>query len=293
MGLDQKPPYILLADKLPEGLSSKILGRIVSNPLFPTDEYVPDDPQDHLNAPPLEVTDINAQITFEANRDNAVQAKLSKIFNMDASRAKSNSAKINSKRIITRSLTNTRKAFNTIYQAHKSEIIDMLSSKECKGTAYMAVALKSFVDAEVEHQKGNENTILIESEIPVIEGVAAAGGIALPLSLDPKLRGERKFVADWIQTHVADGEQVFAIRYRTIKLKKAWFPRTQNSDAEYGEMLKAQWGHGVFGQDKAEEAEDEELMFEDDDSDDEWHEDVVFSNQDPPVHVLKDNTIQA
>jgi len=286
----ERPPYVLLSDRLPQSTTSKLLGRIVADPLFPRDEFVPDNPLFSLREPPLEVTDSNVGLTFDANRDQNVQAKLYKLFQMEAARGAHNEAEFSSKRVITRTLEQHRKAWHDIYAKHRAEILQMLATKQCKGTAYMVVAIKSFIDAEVEYKRGNQNTVVLRTELPVAETVAALGG-GMPViqqNANPTIVVERSFKADWLQKNTADGEQVFAIRYRIIKMKRAGslISRSREQMAEYGGVHRVDWGHGVMGKD-----DEEEFVFEDDeaqqdDSHDEEEAAMVDNDIDPSMSAL-------
>lgn len=153
----------------------------------------------------------------------------------------------------------------------------MLKSKHCKGAAYRVVAIKSFVDVEREHQKGQTRDVAFETEIPAdLIAHAASGGatVALPSGFNPTLKAERKFNADWLQKYIAEGEQVFAVRYRIVNLSggglRSWLGETRKPD--YGQMYRANDGYGLY-------STDQDALVEEDEDEMEDEEEVIMKDK--------------
>src|SRR5277367_615815 len=84
----------------------------------------------------------------------------------------------------------------------------MLRSERCKGVAYIAVAMKSYVDAETERTNGTALTVDVNLDVPVAEMANAGLGAPLvPSVINPGARMERKFESNWIQKNVAQGTE--------------------------------------------------------------------------------------
>ncbi len=147
MSSQRKPPYVLNGDRLPSSLVPKILGRIIANPLFPQDNSLPKDPGLEVNSEHYsEVVDPNVDRIIRAKIGHGVEVRLLNLANLGVKKEKSN---------VSEMCCSTLIFFTALYAKHQEAIIDMLNSEHRKGLAYIAVAIKSYVDGEVEAQRGS------------------------------------------------------------------------------------------------------------------------------------------
>lgn len=299
MAHDTRPPYILLNDRLPSSYTSKLLGRIVADPLWPPDEFAPKSsiPVDISSL--IEVTDEDVQLTIDANRGSAVGGRLGKVFGLTRTDGQGSTATLTGKRVITRNLEQHREVFDQLLTgAGREDILKLLSRKAQKRKAYMVVGIKSIVDMEVEETKRLSRTTTIEGEVPVAEvanaAVVAYTGIPVP-GLVPELVNpgwtkKKTFSGEWLKKNMVPGECVFAVRYRVTTLKGPRWWSKKEPEAEYGRVHTTQTGHGVFA-DQDDDDDDDASGSESGDEQGEVTTEVVISNN-LPQRLLSDFQIQ-
>lgn len=186
MSDESKPPYILLNDRLPASYTSKLLGRIVADPLWPPEEFAPRistlvDVDDSL----IEVTDEDVEITLNANSGSGVGGHLGKIIGLSRERGEGLTREMRGKRVITRSLEQQRDVFDAVVKGEaRHEVLKLLSRKNAKRKGYMVVGVKSLVDAQIAVNQGLFKHVKLDTELPIAEiaNEAAIGSSAAPLS---------------------------------------------------------------------------------------------------------------
>ena len=267
MASDGKRPYVLLADKLPAAWATKLLGRVVADPRYPSDVYAPKRlPQDFFDDP-VEVADTNVQITLNANRESNTEAKLYRMLGLQTSHSSDNAANFQSKRVVTRSLDLHPEKWEKLYAKYREEVDKLLATKDCKGKAYMVVAIRTFLDADIEARRGTNSAVVVESEAPVAEALNAAAVASgapplLPEEANPKVKVEKKLSAAWLQKNVAEGEQVFAVRCRVVQSRRKWVPWSEDKPADFGQMHRGAAAHGIFGPGGDDDADEVEIELE-------------------------------
>ncbi|MCJ1279482.1 hypothetical protein MMC21_007306 [Puttea exsequens] len=253
MAPQEERPYVLLSDQLPSMWVAKLLGRIVADPRYPSDAFAPKRVKSGFMDEIVEVVDTNVQITLHTNQESELQAKLERLLGLQKSLSSGNEATFNSKRAVTRSLELHKDVWEKVYSQYKQEVDELLASRDCKGVAYMVVAVKTIMDAEVEAQRGYNQAVVINAEVPISQITTAAlmgSGVPappVPDNISPMIQVEKKLSADWLQRNVAEGERIFAIRCRVIRSRKKWVPWAENKPAEYGQMHRVAPAHGIFG----------------------------------------------
>jgi hypothetical protein len=253
-------PTFMLTDRLPAVLAPQLLGRFVADPMHPTHEYVPEDPRPLLTHIPIEIVDEDALTILSSLENSSIGAKLGSILKLKTEDSHDNSRKISTRKVLTRSLPQQRKCFIAVLDGHRDEILKLLQDN--KGKGYMIVGMKTYVDAELEVGHGHEMHRSLGAKIPVAEVVAVATQIpATPLIPNPSIAADKGSKSTYQARSAASGEEIFAIQYRVVKLKKSYLSST--AMATYGDLKRVDFEDGVYGPD----AKGRELVFEDEDSD--------------------------
>ncbi|RAK86076.1 hypothetical protein BO79DRAFT_220089 [Aspergillus costaricaensis CBS 115574] len=269
MTTSRSKPTFALIDRLPaEHHASVFLGRIVSDIFHPLHEYCPEDPRAALQHTPIDVADTSVSAILTASHSAALRAKLEGIFGLTKSQSSSTGKQIAGDMVITRSLPQHRKSFVAVVGAHLDEIIKLLENNGGKG--YMVVGLKTCRDAEIGTSRTSKRKSDVEVSVPAgqIASIASHGAVDPALVPNPTVGWSREVSADWLGRNTAEGEQIFALQYREIGLKKHFFS-SKPSTARYKMLKMVDWGEGVYG----ESEEGREVVYEDDESDEEGDQD--------------------
>ena len=276
-----QPTYIL-TDRLPSSEIPLLLGRIVADFASPTDEYLPEDPRVALNSKFLEIIDTDFSTLFAGSKDNSVESKIGQILGISGENGHNSQSRLHSKLVRTRTLPQHREALKALLGRFRPQILQLL--KDNGGVAYMVVGIKSAVDAEhaTEGQFGSRTALMIGLPTDAIATAASHGMVTLGQSADIDVNSSRARGQAFESAATMDGEQVFAIRYRLVKLKKNFLGR-QEPDVDYGSVKRVAVEAGVYsdvveGREEVSEDEDEN---DHDDNDDEYDsdEDVALSEK--------------
>lgn len=254
----EKPSYVL-TDRLPASVGDVLLGRIVADFLSPLDEYKPEDPRPALIAGTLEIVDTDFVSLFSISRNKLAVTKISQILNVGVESLLKNEGSIKSSFVRTRTLPQHREVLAALLKKHATDIIKMLRNN--KGKAYMAVGFKSCVDGEIAKERLCTNKKLVEIGVPVgaIVSAASQGAVNLGDQANVGLDVQRSREEQHSRKATMVGEQIFAVRYRALSLRK----RADGPEADYGDILRVKFENGVYSY------SEREGTFVDDDSDDE------------------------
>lgn len=264
--MPEGPSFVLLSQKLPaETLAPKLIGRIVESVRQPTNGYRPEDPRSLLGHTPIEVTDTNASVYRTSIRDSTVRTQLGEVLGFSAQDMETGGARLEGKKIITRFLPQHRDAWDGIYAAHKGDIDSLL--KLCGGTAYMIVGFKTVVDGTIKVERGQSHGLEGHAELPLGAAVTSAtyGAVNLGSWANPGVGAGKVVSADWVARNEIEGEQIFAIQYRVVRLQregKLW------SNKKTGQLMAihvADFQDGIYGDDDDEDSVSKEAIYEDDD----------------------------
>lgn len=269
----QKPTFILI-DRLPsEHHASVFLGRIVADIFHPIHEYCPENPSKVLEHAPVDVTDTNVSTVLAAGHSKSLRAKLDGVFGLSHSSGSNVEKQLVSTKILTRSLPQHRKSFAAIDGAYHDEVLELLTNNAGKG--YMVVGIKTCLSAELEIKRDGhkENEANVAVPAGAIASAALHGAISPASIPNPSLEGSYIVHANWLARNVAEGEQIFALQYRQINLKKHFFSGKPSS-ADYGRIKMVDWGDGVYGGD----SQGRDVVYEDDGTDNEEDEEEEDSD---------------
>ncbi|KAH7240342.1 uncharacterized protein BKA55DRAFT_118915 [Fusarium redolens] len=259
-----KPTFALI-DRLPASHHASVfLGRIVGDIFHPLHDYCPEDPRTALQHLPVEVADTSVSTILAASHSTAVRAVLDRIFRLTNSKSSSTGKQIVSDRVITYTLPQHRKSFAAIVGAHHGKILELLENNGGKG--YMVVGLKTCQDAEIEVTRDQDRKSDVEMSVPAgqIASIASQGAVNPASVPNPTVGRSSEVSANWGTKFTAKGEQIFALQYRKITLKKHFFSK-KPSTAGLGQIKILDWGEGVYG----ESDEGREVVYSDDEDEDE------------------------
>lgn len=263
-----QPTYIL-TDRLPSSEIPLLLGRVVADFASPTDEYIPEDPRLALNSKTLEIIDTDFSTLFAGSKNNSIESKLGQILGVSAEDGHDGQNRLQSKFVRTRTLPQHREALKALLKNFRPQILQLL--KDNGGVAYMVVGVKSALDAEhgTERQFGNRTALAIGVPTGAIVTAASHGIINLGQTADVDVNSSRARGRAFGTAATMEGEQVFAIRYRLVKLKKH-FLGAQEPDIDYGNVKQGTVEASVYcdATEVPEEVHKDGVKNEDDDIDD-------------------------
>ena len=166
----------------------------------------------------------------------------------------------------TRSLPQHREALASLLEQHRSAIVQLLGDNG--GEGHLVVGVKSCIDGAHKTQSGSGAKRKIQITLPtgLIVDAASHGTVHLGQAADltADLESENAWSAE--QTGEMVGEQVFAIRYRHLMLKKPFLSR-KGEYVNYGKVEHALFESGVYGPTNREEISDDDIDEEDTESD--------------------------
>lgn len=275
-----QPTYIL-TDRLPSSQIPLLLGRIVADIASPTDEYIPEDPRPALTSKPLEIVDTDFSILFSGSKNTFVESKISHILGLAAQDGQNSTSSLQSKRVRTRTLPQHREALKALLGKFKPQILQLL--RDNGGVAYMVVGVKSALDAEhaVDRQFGNRKALTVGLPTAAVVSAASHGTVNLGPGADVDVNVERVRGRAFESAGTMDGEQVFALRYRVLTLKKKLFLAGQGVDVDYGSVKRVAFEDGVYGDVEGgrEEISEDEDDDDDDDDDEDDDDDIALNDK--------------
>lgn len=213
--------YVLLKEPIPAHQASRLLGRIVKDPLRPLHAYCPEDPRLNELLDVVEATTLDVQTSVELSSDTDFKTKL---FRLSSSRG-SSSIKWEAQRMVTRSLTQHQIAFDTVYSLHKADLNRLITS--WRGIGYMAVSTKALIDGEISTQQSRGSSVSASIDFSISDAISVNLGRS-------SSSGSRAIQGTF--TKIVD-EQVFAVCYRTVKVRTTWLSRA--SELKLGSGIPA------------------------------------------------------
>ena len=276
-------PTFILTDRLPSSEIPLLLGRIVADFASPTDEYIPEDPRLALNSKTLEIIDTDFSTLFAGSKNNSIESKIGQILGISTEDGHNGQTRLQGKFVRTRTLPQHREALKALLEQFRPQILQLL--KDNGGVAYMVVGIKSALDAEhgTERHFGNRTALAIGLPTGAIVTAASHGTVNLGETADFDINSSRARGQAFGTAATMEGEQVFAIRYRLVKLKKHILG-TQEPDIDYGSVKQGSVEAAVYSDViEAPGVVDEDENKNDDDSvhddEDDFDEDVSLSEQ--------------
>lgn len=260
----RQPEYILI-DRLPGTEIPLLLGRVVASVDSPMDEYRPEDPRPALQGRHLEVWDQNFDSQFSRTKNADASTKVTEILGFNHENMKTSEEDRKAKFVRTRSLPQHRDALAALMDRFRTPILQLLG--ENKGTAFMIVGIKSCVDGTqgARKQIAKKRALLMGLPTSTIITAASHGIISTSENLDVQFGVSQDQAWSVEATSDMVGEQVFAIRYRRLTMKKA-FLSDKGKYVSYGDVEKARFDGGVFDSTDQEEISDDELEEEEEEA---------------------------
>lgn len=273
-----QPTYIL-TDRLPGSEIPLLLGRIVAHFASPTDEYFPEDPRIALHSKILEIVDTDFSTLFAGSKNKPVESKIGQILGVSSEDGHNNQSRLQSKLVRTRTLSQHREALKALLQQFRPQILQLLKDNE--GVAYMIVGIKSALDAEhaTERQFGKRTALTIGLPTAAIVTAATHGMVNLGQGADIDINSGKTQGQAFESAATMEGEQVFAIRYRLIKLK-TFFLGMQEPVIALRTIKRAPLDQGLYsGVEEKICADETETDANDNDENDEYVDEDVAMNE--------------
>lgn len=217
----EQPGFLFLEVDLPIDIAPRILGCVVSDLRNPTDYFCPKNNYDAFKELELEVVDTNCRSFMSRNNLTTLSGRLGAVFELGGTTQNDLEVAITSHILRTRTLMQHPDILEKLKREQGPEIVDLMNGNN--GTGYMVVGFKSAVDANKSFTLGKQKAFKFKLDVPVAAAAAAAshGTVAIPSSLvDPSFTttgqsGERVELRSTME-----GERIFAVRYRILKLDK-------------------------------------------------------------------------
>lgn len=265
----KKKATFVLTDRLPcDKYFDKLLGLVVADIVHPTQDYCPS-----ASAAPLEADDIvdtDVSTFLSAHASTTFASELRNMFSVSSESNALQQQNLSSKKILTRRLPQQQVAFQNLLAKHREEVMALLT--RYRGRGYMIVAFKTCVDGEIESDLSRNKAIQGQGTLPVssIANAASHGTFVMDDTLNPSASARTASGVSWRSKAIAQGEQIFAIQYRLVKLKKHFL--ASGSSPSLQPLQTVSYEDGIFGDD------DKDAVYEDDTSSEE--EDADFDDED-------------
>ena len=272
----EAPTWALLSpSSLPDDSErANLLGSIVADFEHPLDNYIPDDICDILphNAQAQPTEDTNFKVTLLSASGGKAAARLGDILKISLERDVKDELHLTSTKVRTYILKQQLKIFALLKKTFSGEILNMIDQAPSRnnGAVFMVVGIKTCFDAEISSQTAEER------ERTSRAALSGTSMLAEEINIPPMTAGELGTVvsnrgrgnADG--TQVARGSRIFAIQYRLIKRRSAWFQtvRPKIADFDFGDHFLPE-GNAMFGnsEDEGEQEDDGDDSDEDDEGD--------------------------
>ena len=221
-----------------------------------------------LGGEEIEIVDEGFESLFSVTKNHTAQLKVGQIVGVDFAQGQSRSVTVKSKYVRTRTLTQHPDVLDALLKDYREEILYLLR-KQKNGRAYMIVGLKTAVGGELKSNAKIHTKTTVAVALPVgpITLAASHGTVNLSDEADPQGVIGKDHEATRFTSFGMVGEQIFAIRYRLISLKRP--RRSEDAQVNYGEVLRVPEADGVYGDDRrpqvfAENGFDDGSAFQDD-----------------------------
>jgi hypothetical protein len=262
----ENPTYIILSQRLEKSHGNLLLGRVVVDMQNPTDEWAPsqsDGLLKTLQGQTMEVVDTNFQALFSIEKNKTAQMKIGQFLDLDMAKTIDREHSIESPFVRTRIITQHRIAYKALLEDHRAEIKELLKNNQNEG--FMIVGFKSAVENKLGRAQKDTRTRDVNTNLPVgtLAEAATTSTTVLGKGADIDLNLRISNTAELSSQSVASGEQIFAIRYRRLKLNRGpYLHRKAEPSIDFGGIETFEPKHGVFGDGFEDERE---IVSEDDD----------------------------
>ena len=261
--MGDKPTFVLLSQRLPaDTLAHNFLGRIVENVKYPTFGFRPEDSSPLFTESPIEVSDTDASIYHEANREGSAKGELSRLFGLSVRETEEEKASLKGKTIVTRLLLQHRDVFKNIMKLHEESITEFVEENDSVG--YMVVGLKNIFNGTMERAFQKFRHLNADVSLPIGTAVwaASSGALNLGSAVDPKAEFGKHSTAKWAAFSQIEDEQIFAVQYRIIELSEGLISCWGKPKLKIGGVMEFQ--DGVFGEGEHSRFQKKAVLEEDD-----------------------------
>jgi hypothetical protein len=265
------PSFVLIETALPYEVSKDLLGSVVVDIRNPTHEYRPKSPS-NLNFEKyfLETEDTNVSSFLSANKGHRLEGTLGNLFNISFTGREKTEEFFEGLTVRTRTMSQHRDIQEALLSSgHRDDILTLLRNNGGKG--YMVVGIKTAVGGKRTQKEEtlHENKLTAQLSVDQLTGISMPPGGIKPSVVVQGESGRQRQAASNME-----GEQIFAVQYRTLRLRK---PSARlDTPVAFGPVKRVKVEAGMFGNDG-----DRELVFEDsDEASDEEQDDstVALSN---------------
>jgi hypothetical protein len=227
----------------------------------------------------LDIRDTDVSSLLSTNKGHRLEGKLGEFFQLSSSRKEENEESFEGSFIRTRILTQQRDMKEFLLRSkHREDILRLLRINDGKG--YMVVEIRSAVSGKRSQkvELSRENRLAAQLPVHKMTGTALPSGGSSPGAMIQNESGRQRQVKSSME-----GEQIFAIQYRTLELRK--LSVRPESSVEYGAVTKVKIGAGMFGNE-----DDRKMVFKDSDEDSDEEEPVEEDGNDndsePACHIM-------
>ncbi len=259
-----KNPSFVLTDRLPaKEVAPRLLGRIVADIFHPTHYYRPDDPRPSLTMERIEIVDTHVSSVLSMVKNDVVKAKVGDLLEISVNSDSTSKYNMKSKWVKTETLTQHPDALKNLLKDHRESIQELLERNGDKG--YMIVGIKTCLEPSVQTDEESSKDVGTEMRLPTAAIIAAAshGALQAPEKMD--VSGELQYSRSGTARtgYQGVGEQVFAIQYRKVTLKKQipWPKKIKPPEVRSGGLMVVAMEDGVFG--SAERSTGRKIDFDD------------------------------
>ena len=200
-----------------------------------------------LGGEELEIVDEGFETLFSVTKNTTAQLRVGQIVGVEFDKGQSRSVTVKGKYVRTRTLTQHPDVLDALLKDYREEILDLLR-KQKNGRAYMIVGLKTAVDGEFKSDTKVHTTATIKAALPAgaVAQAVSHGTVNPGDKADPQGKFGKDHEASRVTSFGMVGEQIFAVRYRLISLKR---PRHgKDEQVNYGEVFRVPETDGVYGE---------------------------------------------
>lgn len=183
----EKHSFVELPQRLPGTLAPKLFGRVVEDFKRPTSDYHPEDPTSLFNLESIEVT-ARDDLKFRKHVPEATaKATLGHALGLQAGVSETSTAKLEGKKVITRTLTQQRDAFRAICDASNGKVEEMLRNNN--GECWFIVGVMTICEATFEFDRSQSYNAGAEAKIPAGAAISSAtnGAVNLGTTIGPSI----------------------------------------------------------------------------------------------------------
>jgi hypothetical protein len=254
----EKPSFVL-TDRLPANtVAPLLLGRVVADIKHPTHEFAPKDPRPALKDETIEIADSNVSSVLSVVKNKVAKARIADILGFTLDDQAFSGKTFKSPQVKTETLQQHRDALAQVLEKHRGPVEELLARNWGKG--YFIVGIKTCLDGERDDSVTQKTDFGMRLKAPtdLTTQIASHGTASAPQSVSVEIEARATREGSARSSFKGAGEQVFAIQYRTIRLKKGLLSLKKEPEVAYGDLKLVDFQDGVYGKGE------KEMIYEDD-----------------------------